>query len=90
MPLPDPKPTSENAKASILARFMRPGFYAVENYDTHGNIHRIVEVDNSGSVRIQGNEWERVESYFSDYDGEEWPGLRTVFLEGFSRHNKLL
>lgn len=87
MPLPDPKPPSDHAINSLLNLFQREGFYAVQNYATHGNIHRIVEIDAHACVRVQGEEWERVESYFTDYDGEMWPGLLVIFLEGFSRHN---
>jgi hypothetical protein len=84
--LPDPKNPSALTVQMVQKRFRKDGFYAVENYATHGNIHRICEV-RAGKVRVHANEWEAVESFFVDYNGEEWQGLITIFLEGFSLHN---
>ena len=71
---------------SLRKRFYQDGFYAVQNYDRHGNIHRICQV-RGGEVRYMANEWEPVENYFTDYDGHQWVGLHSVFLEGFSEAN---
>jgi hypothetical protein len=87
--LPPPgKPDSLTVQA-IRKRFWRDGFYAVENYDRYGNIHRICQV-RGGKVRYMANEWENVDDYFTDYHGNQWEGLHSVFLEGFSEANKQL
>jgi hypothetical protein len=84
--LPDPQLPSALTVQMIQKRFRKDGFYAIENHTTHGNIHRICEVQ-AGKVRVHPDQWELVESFFADYDGEEWPGLTTIYLEGFSIQN---
>ena len=84
--LPEPQRAPAVVQQRLVLLFERDGFYAVENYDRHGNIHRICQV-RGGKVRYMANDWEPVEDYFTDYDGKEWEGLKVVYLPEFSEQN---
>lgn len=82
--LPDPVKPSPEVVEAVRKRFPKAGFYAVQNASRTGTVQRICEVDDGLRVRVHGPYWEAVETYFTDYDGNEWEGLIVIHLEGFS------
>ena len=74
----------KNPKDRLLKLFEQNGFYAIENWDGVGNIHRISLIQD-GKIITPFGDWEPVEDYFVDLDGLEFKGLKVVFLPGFTR-----
>ena len=74
----------KKSKDRLLKLFEQNGFYAIENWDGVGNIHRISLIQD-GKIITPFGDWEPVEDYFVDLDGLEFKGLKVVFLPGFTR-----